>query len=273
MGIAAEAMENIECLKLRLREIAIATLESPEHKKDFECLLNKFRLSREEIIETILKYTFAKEFSNEDYSSMNMRFVLYLHNVIPYSYHQQRQSLILSYLNKCRGSIIDMGFGVPQQYVFDLLENDKFNITLADKDEAAIFFAKALFKTKNSRSNKIQYKLIDMNKELPGKYDTYLFLDSIEHIDDSRGYLKKTVELADKHSQFIFALPITDKDSKRGMHSIEWRTDSHALNWLQDCGLVIEEHKSIIPNKEVDFFAFIDGKRFHNLIVRCGKKN
>lgn len=263
--------ESIESLKTKLWNLAEKTLDSKKYGNEFKELMERFGLSKQEILEMVIRYTFSKEVTNKDYSSMSMRVVLHLHNLIPGSYHQKRQEIIYSYLDDCEGSVIDVGFGVPLEYMFRILKDKDITLTLADKDKIAIDFARTLFEIRGISENKIRYKLLDMNKELPGKYDWYMFLDSIEHAENSTEYLSKIISQAENNSKFIFALPICSKDSIKKMHSIEWRKVEDALEWLKNCGLEVERYELITPNKEVDIFAFIYDRTFENLIVRCRK--
>ena len=110
-----------------------------------------------------------------------------------------------------------------------------------------------------------------MNNRLPGRYNTYLFLDSLEHANDSTLYLKRTILESPDNANFIFALPICDRDSIKKVHSIEWKTAQNCLSWLENCGLTVKNYELISPNRDVDIFAFIYERNFKNLAVKCKK--
>ena len=82
--------DSLEFLKKKLWNLAEKTLESEEHKDEFRYLLDRFNLSKEEILEMVMKYTFSRDITNAEYASIAMRVVLHLHNLIPGSYHQKK---------------------------------------------------------------------------------------------------------------------------------------------------------------------------------------
>lgn len=101
-----------------------------------------------------------------------------------------------------------------------------------------------------------------------GDYDTYLFQDSIEHVPDPTNCLKDYVKVSPQHANFILSLPIGPLIPA---HFIEWQNDEEALQWLEDCGLKVQQYEKIWVNPAVDLFAEPLGSDHHNLIVLCAK--
>lgn len=264
----------IKTLEDKLWVLANNALESPQLKPEFQQLMSRFRTTKEDIRKAVIEYTFSQTLTNEFFDSMAARFALHLHNHIPGSYHPRRQQLVAEFLTDSQGTAIDVGFGVPGPYVFEVTKRKQdLQLILADKSTTAMDFAKALFKTRGLEfpSNHARFDFLNMNGRLPGRYDNYLFLDSIEHADNPTSYLTKTVAKAPNHAQFVFALPVCDRESVKSVHSIEWRSQEEAIYWLNYCGLKVEKSKLITPNRDVDIFAFIYDRNFQNLIAKCKK--
>jgi 2-polyprenyl-3-methyl-5-hydroxy-6-metoxy-1,4-benzoquinol methylase len=149
-------------------------------------------------------------FDNEIYNSLSNRFVLHIHNLLNGSWHQERQKTILQLIQIAKPTTaIDVGFGVPSRYMKELvLMNGYPKLTLCDFSDSAFQFATVLLDQWDSKWQEvISFKQVDMNDvEAIGKYDTYLFQDSIEHVADPASCLKKYVELAaDTATFYIFS--------------------------------------------------------------------
>ena len=257
----------------KLREFAKSVINYPECKKEVQYLLSKLKLTEKGVIQAYVKYdmdVFAYE--NEIYEPLAMRFVLYLHNLLKGSWHQERQQAILELLRLANPeSTVDMGFGVPTKYVREYTLETKKKLLLVDIYASAFEFSKVLLNYLNpSWKEFISFKQLDMNtQEFIGKFDCYIFQDSIEHVKDATEYLTKTVKLAPKNASFILSLPIGPKVP---IHPISWNNEEDAEKWLNKCGLKIINKKEMRVNPNVDLFVDKFEKEFYNIAVLCNKK-
>jgi len=257
----------------KLRDFAKSVLNYPKHSQEIQHILSKLNLSEEEVIQAYVNYDmdiFA--YGNEIYESLPMRAVLYLHNILKGSWHQDRQNAILEMIENVRPkSIVDMGFGTPTKYVKEYVLKNKVKLVLVDMYESAFKFVEVLLnKWDSSWRDFISFNQLDMNThEFVGVFDCYIFQDSIEHVKNSTDYLAKTVNLSPKYAKFILSLPIGPKVP---VHTISWNTDKEAIEWLENCGLVVNNFKKVYINPEVDLFAERLDEEFYNLIVECSKK-
>jgi len=261
----------------KLEKITLSTLYSPKYKAEFDYIKRKLSLSDKQIIDAVIHYSLnLNTFDNLEYNSNALLTVLHLHNCVQGSYHQKRQKIIEAFLqNRNWNTLIDIGFGVPSSYVFNNLKKGIIStITLADKDKTAIDFASILLEYHNSSFRQmVDFKIIDMNdSKQVGKYDVYLFLDSIEHAYDPTDFLKRTIKYAPQKARFILALPICSKESLgNNFHYIEWLNKTSAIEWLKSCGLKVKQSKKIDPVSGIDIFAERIKGGFYNLIVECFK--
>ena len=176
---------DIKIKEEKLREFALSVFENPAHKEEIEYLLKSLSFSKEDIIKSYINYDLdINKYGNEIYESLEMRFVLYIHNLLEGSWHQERQQTIIDFLKKINSkNIIDLGFGVPMKYVREIiLKNKSKKLTIVDLYESAFDFSKVLLNYLDSSwENQISFKKIDMNThEYPGDFDCYIFQDSIE---------------------------------------------------------------------------------------------
>lgn len=257
----------------KLLDLFYSIINNDRYRHEFSLLMDKFNIFEDDLTKAFLTYNldiFA--FDNSIFDTIENRFVLYIHNLIKGSWHQERQATIVDILVKLRPqSIIDLGFGIPSRYVQELgLQQKLFNVTLCDYCDSALNFAEALLEIwgDNWRTT-ISLTEFDLNQaELAGAHDVYLFQDSIEHVEDPTKCLKKYVATTPKEAKFIFSLPIGDIIPA---HYIEWLTDIAAIKWLESCGLEVVTQKLVYVNLDVDLFAEPLGKNHHNLIVLAEK--
>ena len=257
----------------KLRQFALSILNDQEHKQEIDYILSKLKLSKEKVIQAYIKYDidiFAYE--NEIYESLDMRAVLYLHNLLKGSWHQERQQDILDMLKNANPkSIVDMGFGVPTKYIREYILKQRTKLVLVDLYDSAFQFSKILLDyLYSSWKEFISFKKLDMNThEFVGKFDCYIFQDSIEHVKNATEYLSKTVKFAPKNSKFILSLPVGPCVP---VHTISWKSNEEVKKWLNGCGLKINKEKEVYVNPKVDLFAEQVDKEFYNLIVLCNKE-
>lgn len=258
-----------------LIKAALSILEHSSYKNDLQKLRNIFKLSREEIIETYIGYNLdiAKN-SNTKYQCLAMRYVLHMHNLLKGSWHIERQNTVSMLIREFTpSSIIDMGFGVPTQYVQEALQKNSPKITLCDIDDSAIIFAEALldlWSHKDWRSQ-ITFKKCDMNDgNVISKHNLYLFQDSIEHVEDCTNYLVKQVKYAAPNSYFLLSLPIGDITPE---HYMEWKSEKAVYDWLILCGLRIINSKIVKVNPQVDLFADYHDFNYYGCFAICVKND
>lgn len=264
-----------EIKKSKLRELVNSVLRHPLYRVQLTELKNKLGLTESEIIQGFLDYNmdiFA--FDNEVYDSVVNRYVLHVHNLLEGSCHQDKQKTIIDLLAQIKPkNVVDIGFGVPSRYVQKLvLESHAFKLTLCDLYDMAFQFASALLNQWDPAWQKIiSFKQADMKDvHLIGEYDTYLFQESIEHVQDPTACLKDYVKLSPHDAKFILYLPI---NAPIPAHFIVWEDDNAAELWLESCGLKIEKKIYIRPNKKVDLFAESLDIDHRNIVFLCSKRH
>ncbi|MBY0463220.1 MAG: hypothetical protein K2Q34_08570 [Alphaproteobacteria bacterium] len=251
-------------------------LNNPYHKNELDGLRKKLHLATKEIVEAYVLYDLdVSSYGNEIYELDAIRFVLHLHNLLSGSWHIERQAAISSLLKKKSNSssILDVGFGVPTQYIREALKEKKRIITLCDISQTAIDFARDLLGLWSPIwTDTIRFIKEDMNnvKKLVGDHDLYIFQDSIEHSNQPTECLKQFVKLSSSHSSFILSLPIGPLIP---MHYISWDTINDAEKWVNLCGLKITDSFQVKTKKGIDLFAEeLDGY-FLNYVILCTKQN
>lgn len=258
----------------KLLAIVDAALNSALYSDELSYLAKQLQISRDDINARFLDYNLdIYKVNNSIYDSLTTQFILHLHNLIPGSWHIEKQQVIYKLLSELSPkSIADIGFGVPTMYVKHYMENQaNLSITLCDFSNTAISFAKILLGRWQPDWEKIiTLKSLDMRQVgLIGKHDVYMFQDSIEHISDPAECLKKYVAYAPKTAQFILSLPIGPIIPA---HCIAWDSDKEVIDWLDQCGLRVNYQKSIFVNLDVDLFAEPLGEHHHDLVVSCSIK-
>ena len=209
---------------------------------------------------------------NEVYNSLANRFVLHIHNLIEGSWHIERQRVTKEFIqNASPRNMVDIGFGVPSQYVYDfVIKNSIFNVTFIDRYDSAFLFARKLLdQWSDNWDTKVFFSKRNMDdNDYIGDYDLYLFQDAIEHTVNPTEYLKKHVEFAPKNSKFIVSLPIGPLFPR---HYMAWQTGEEGKSWIESCGLEIEAQEKIFVNPEVDLFADQIDPNYHDLYMLCSK--
>lgn len=262
-----------ELKKTRLIQLVQSVLRQPRYKARLAQIAEKLYLKEEKIIENFLYYNLDLSVrNNKEYGDIYNRFVLHLHNLLPGSWHQRKQTAIENFLKKNQfNSIIDVGFGVPTRYIHELvIKLRKPHVTLSDLYDTAFIFSEVLLQEWDKNWERIvSFQKVNMdNMEYLGDFDAYIFQDCIEHTKNPTDYLKKQVQLSPIHSMFGFILAIGPLIP---MHHIAWETEAIATNWLYECGLMINESFTIKTNPEVDLFA--SETPFSFMFFSCSKFN
>ena len=261
--------------KALLIQAALGVLNNPLYKDDLIKLADSLNLSREEIVEAYVAYDLdVSKNNNNQYQCLAMRYILHMHNLLEGSWHIERQNTVSIFMKEfIPSSIVDMGFGVPTQYIKKALQNNSPKITLCDIDDSAIIFAEALLDLwgkKNWRSQ-ICLKKCDMNEgDIISSHNLYLFQDSIEHVEDCTNYLLKQVKHAASNSYFLFSLPIGDITPE---HYMEWKSEKAVHDWLISCGLRVIKSKIIKVNPQIDLFADYHEFNYYGCFAMCVKND
>ncbi len=221
-------------------------------------IMAKAGLNPERVVNSFLDYNLDLTVrDNEVYTGMENRLVLHAHHLIAGSWHQNKQRCITQAMRALPASshVIEMGFGVPTQYIRDFaLQERSIKVTLCDFDHVAFDFAKILLDDwALNWQEVINFRHEDMNQmRYLGNYDTYVFQDCIEHTLDPTAYLCQQVNNAPSAAKFVFILPIGPLIP---MHYIAWETLDVAKTWLKHCKLTINDYTVIKTNPAIDLFA------------------
>lgn len=266
---------NKEVKKHNLKYFAESVFSNPLYAEELKDLKNRLNLSKDEIIEAYIAYDLdIFSYDNAIYSPLTMRFVLHLHNLLEGSWHIERQKTILHFLKDINpGLILDLGFGVPTQYIRWVLSQSNSSLTLCDFSESAIIFARQLLDIWHPKwQHSINLIATDMSliAQKNTNYDLYLFQDSIEHTDNPTECLTNFVQNSKNSAYFLLSLPIGPLIP---MHSIAWQTVKEANLWFKKCGLHPLSWKQVQTNPNVDLFASDVEKGFINYIALCHKYN
>lgn len=265
---------NDEALIERIDKLFRSILLSEKHKGEIEYLEQALHLSQEQIYAAWLLWDAKKRiYSNEVYSSDALRLVMHLHNYLEGSWHEKRQTIVLSYLEHVNAKrICDIGFGTPQKYVRHFLKDNETRILLADFEESSLSFAGKLLDYWDRNWKKhVTLGLFDMNKdELPNGYDSYLFQDSIEHAADPSAVLRRFTEQIPKGASVIFSLPV-EIDNPVPEHHICWKGEEEIIDWLKQAGLTTLSYEAIPMNKEIDLFSLFLHPDFREVILLTRK--
>src|SRR3989344_6168201 len=253
----------------KLERIANSVLNSKRYKNRLEEVFVSIGISCEEIVQKYIEYDMnIGSYDNEVYNSLPFRAALYLHYLLPRSWHQIRQQEVLRIIKKVTPrNLVDVGFGAPTRYIEEyVLKEQDIKATLVDKYDSAFSFARTILDSISpSWRENIMFKKIDMNHHiLIGDYDFYIFQDSIEHVQDATNYLRKTVDVTPNNSYFLLSLPLGPSIPS---HTICWEKEKDALRWLRDSKLTVLEKRIIKPNPCVDLFAQFLPSNICDLVV------
>lgn len=257
----------------KLISFAESVLNSDVYKHELSTLMDTFSLTKSDVIEAFLDYNMdIFSHGNEIYSSHAIRIVLHIHNLVENSWHIERQNLTNKLINLANpNKIIDLGFGVPSLYVRNILKQKKF-LTLCDVYEPTLHFAEKLIKIWNPEwLSFVSFLHADLTniKNCIGEYDLYMFLNSIEHVENPTASLSQYVKDSASNTSFIIELPIGPITPE---HYYEWRTVEEVIEWTKKCGLDILKGYHIHVNPNVDLFAEQHNFIYSSYLMLC-KKN
>jgi hypothetical protein len=259
--------------KEKLLGFLSSTIDDDRYKDQFQNILDTLHLSKQKITDAFLHYNLdmSDKEGNEVYRPLPNRVVLHIHNLINESWHLDRQQTVLDLIKQAKpNSIIDIGFGVPSKYVQNYVIAQRKKLVFCDLYDSAFDFTKALMPHwDNNWQDIISFKQINMDTlEYVGDFDLYLIQDAIEHTKDPTAYLSMLVNKSPKTAKFIVSLPIGPIFPR---HFMAWHNDQEALDWLEKCGLSIEQQKSVFVKPEVDLFADQLAPDYHDLYILGSK--
>jgi hypothetical protein len=243
--------------KAHLTNFALSVIHHPDYALEIAALAQHFGFTTQDMVDAYVHYDLdIYAYSNEIYAPLVMRMVLHLHNLLPGSWHTERQEAIAHYLSVAAPrKVIDIGFGLPTRYLKTALQTKQFDVTLSDFEASAFTFAEPLLALWNKDwRQQVSFELGDMvllADQIP-EHDVYMFQDSIEHVPDPTACLLRYVATTPKHAKFLFSLPI---GTITPIHYIEWLSTEEAIAWLRQCGLRVIDSRKIKVNPEVDLFA------------------
>jgi len=274
-GSSTQSTEK-QCIKRnKLLALLTSIVDNPEFRKEIKSIAETLGIATDEIKQEFLNYNLDihDPQGNGVYRSLSNRLVLHIHNLISGSWHIERQETVSNFFKWCNPkSAIDIGFGVPSQYVRDCVLGSEFeaSLTLCDLYEEAFHFAEVLLNSwQLGWEEKIKFLRADMNApESLGDYGLYMFMDSIEHTFNPTACLKRYVRQSPESAMFLISLPIGPLIPR---HYISWETDAEAVAWLHSTGLIVKKSNTVYVNPHIDLFAEQLGKDFHDLIVLCAK--
>lgn len=259
--------------KQKLIALMYSVIDSECYRKEFEEILLRFSISRDDIVCEFLNYNMdVYSHDNDVYKSQAIRVVLHIHNLIVGSWHIERQEAVCRLIRKANPSkAIDLGFGVPARYVREMLGQGSYQLTLCDYDQSAGDFAEELFNIWGYKwRNNIEFFCANMEnvKACVGDYDLYISLHSIEHVNDPSTCLRNYVELSSPKSQFLIEIPIGPITPE---HNMAWADINEAKLWLKSMGLRILDTHTTYVNPAVDIFAEPHNFNYGGFLALCAK--
>ena len=240
----------------RLLELLQIALSNPPLSTEIPQLEELLGVKHDDIIREYIYYdNDIYQYNNEIYETMEIRFVLYIHINRVNSFHVDRQNALSEMMQLYGGkNIIDIGFGVPGQYVRqkDTVAPEA-QITLADKYLPAITFTEKLMTLKdwNPRGVSLIQADLDTLKLDLSHFDTVILFDALEHANNADVSLQYIINHTPPDSKFLVSLPIC---SLVPVHSIEWNSAGEIKQWLTSRGLEMIQDQTIVPNPETDMF-------------------
>lgn len=266
-----------EIKKIKLEKIIKYTLYDSSYRDEIKILFNRLNIKDSQIIDHFLVYNldlkayYAEETGNVLYQSLLERVVSYMHKLIPNSWHEEGQRVLMECIDRMAPStVVDIGFGVPTLYVKEALQKEIPHITLLDLYEPAFTFAKEVLNIWDKNWTKtVSFKKADMEDfAFIGNYDFYIFQEAIERVSDPVRYLTRQLNDSPLHAKFYFLVPICPLIPA---HSIAWETNEEAIKWFEQFDLKIIDVKPIHVNPKIDLFANDPGLKINFLQLLCGK--
>ncbi|MCA9508617.1 MAG: hypothetical protein KC505_09365, partial [Myxococcales bacterium] len=243
-------------------------------KDEINSIIAALSLTRSAIERAFLDYNIdVFNHDNSIYKETTIRAVLHLHNLIAGSWHISRQEAVCQLINLAQPrSAIDLGFGVPSRYVFELLKDKNFQLTMCDYQHSAITFAEVLLHiwNPNWRSNiKLICKNIEEVQQCVSDYDLYISLHSIEHVTNPTQCMLDYIKFTANNARFLLEIPIGPITPE---HNIEWATVLEAQKWINELGLKIIHERFTKVNPYIDLFAEPHEYNYGGYLLLCEKR-
>lgn len=260
--------------KQKLIDLMNSALDNPDYQKEFAAILDKFSLSRQDLVKEFLNYNMdVYSHDNEVYKSQAIRVVLHIHNLIAGSWHIERQNAVCRLIKKANPKkAMDLGFGVPARYVREMLADGGYHLTMCDYDESASTFAKELLNIWGyDWQSKVDFLCANMEQvnNCVGDFDLYITLHSIEHVSNPTACLREYVKLAKPKCQFLIEIPLGPITPE---HNMAWADVNEATSWIEDMGLKIIDTHTTFVNPKVDLFAEPHGFNYGGFLALCAKE-
>ena len=246
------------------------------HKEDAELsyLKTHLKVSSSEIIAMFLFYDcHIFDYGNEIYDNLPIRFVQYIHSRSESSWHVEKAAIVEGHVFASEyDRILDIGFGIPSRYVRTAIASKSYGgrITLADKEESALAFARTLLRfTSSDWQANIDLKIMNLDRlQLTEQFDLYLLLDSIEHAQNPSASFRQIVSSAPNSATFLLSLPIGNGVP---VHHIHWKSREEAEDWVRTHGCNVIDVREIHPRPGVDLFASALTSEFFEIVVKAQK--
>lgn len=244
-----------------------------EYIQEIEYLMIFFNFSKNQIIEARCSRDLPEEFKNENYNNELSKFIIHLHNIMPWLWHKKRQKIVLDYIQDIKpNTICEIWYWTPQKYIKDYVIKNNIKTLLCDIDSSSSIFSSKLlsFWDKQYQKN-ISFEIHNMDYDnLPEWFELYIMQDSIEHVINPTKTLNKYVEEAKNASYFLFSLPL-EIENPVPQHNIYWKTKEEIIDWLKLSWLRIIKYEEIKMNLQNDIFAINLHKDFREIVFLCQK--
>ena len=276
-------MSDMEKMEIVVNKLFYKTIFSDENRSMFSKIFTKYNVDIRKLWEEFKSYNLGLggeiAGGNKFYGEVYTPIVLMIHGFAKESYHEMRELHAEELISLSGGSnIVEVGYGFPSPHIFKTLKNGKCSsYTLLDFDKNINTFSRDTildFSDVEPRNVTAKdYNMDDM--QYPGDYDTYVYLDSMEHTQNPTEYLKMLVSKMKSGSKLVMSIPVTDLENSplKAFYFHEWKTILDSQEWLKSSGLSILEERVVITNPEVDMFAkFLPEGKLINHMVLCVKK-
>lgn len=276
-------MSDIENMEIVVNRLFYRTIFSDENRNMFSKIFAKHNVDMRKLWEEFKSYNLGLggeiAGGNKFYGEVYTPIVLMIHGFAKESYHEMRELHAEELIALAGGrNIVEVGYGFPSPHIFNTLKKGKCSkYTLLDFDQNINTFSRDTILDFSSVDPRMvsaeNYNMDDM--QYPGDYDTYIYLDSMEHTQNPTEYLKMLVSEMKSGAKLVMSIPVTDLENSplKSFHFHEWKTILDSQEWLKSSGLSILEERVVITNPEVDMFAkFLPGGKLVNHMVLYEKK-
>jgi ubiquinone/menaquinone biosynthesis C-methylase UbiE len=270
-------------IRRSLNTLFYKTILDEKHRVMFAKIFTKYDVDQTKLKQAFFDYNLSlgEDYvgGNAFYSEIYASLVLMIHGFAKESYHEIREQTAQKLITASGGTrIAEIGYGYPSPHIIELLkESSVQSYDLLDFDEKINTFSKDVITDMSpentSKVSTKNYNMDDMTS--PGDYDTYVYLDSMEHAKDPTAYLQMLVASTKQDARFVLSIPVMSLENNpiEKFHNHEWKTIGDSRKWLEDNGLEIIEENVAITNPDIDQFAkFLPQKKLVNHLVLCKKK-